>query len=249
MTISPTSRTSHPLGVRPVGSPVGTKISNPDILIMGDSNLVSSAFSLDPNENSWAQPVRTMCAASGLTVNFVGNLSSGTPSVSHRGVAGSKVADHRAGGTYNSVTYVASLTPDIVIVTLGTNEAANDADRDAYGANISGLFQDIIAVAPSCNRMIISMMYPLADPVSQARNVVMHGQIAAAKAAIEALGGLVVVADLRVLTVQGHLRQSEGTSAKHIQNADGYALVADAMFPAIVNACGYNAVWVGDAVS
>jgi hypothetical protein len=49
--------------------------------------------------------------------------------------------------------------------------------------------------------------------------------------------------------VQGHLRQSEGTSAKHIQNADGYALVADAMFPAIVNACGYNAVWVGDAVS
>jgi hypothetical protein len=218
-------------------------------MVMGDSNVVSTGFSLDPNSNSWIQPLRTKLAASGITATFVGTLSSGTPSAAHRGVAGSKMGDHRAGGTYDSVTYITTYTPDIVITALGTNDAAADADRDVYGTNAVGLYSDTVAVRPATNRIVLCMMYCLADPTSQARNVVMHGQIPAAKTSIEALGGLVTVADLRVLTVQGHLRQSEGTSAKHIQNADGYALVADAMFPAIVNACGYNAVWEGDAVS
>lgn len=251
MTISSTARSALALGTRPAGSPIGTKISTPTIYAIGDSNLYDTGFSLDATGRAWRTRLHEKLVASGITPTWVGNLVTGTaPADHHRGVAGSTMATHRAGQPADSVTYVAALAPDVVILALGTNDVASDAGRDDYVTNCTGLVADIMAARPATNRFVLCKMYNLADPTSQARmDVINNTHVATAKAAIEGAGGLVVVADLRVVNVKGHLRQSEGASAKHIQTQDGYELVASALFPAVVNACGYDAVWVGDMVS
>lgn len=154
-----------------------------------------------------------------------------------------------------------NLSPGDVCVLFSWGDASNTLrfrhdgtnvvlEADNYDTAAAGLAAEIMAARPATQRFVLCKMYALADATSQARlDVINSTKIPSAKALIEAAGGLVTVADLRVLNVTGHLRQSEGAAAKHVQTQDGYELVASALFPAVVNACGYNAVWEGDQVS
>lgn len=251
MTISATARTALPLGVRPAGTPVGTKISSPTIYSPGDSNWYDQGFSLDNTGNSARLRLDQKLRASGITPTWVGNQVSGTaPADHHRGIAGSTYATHRSTQVNDSVTYVAALAPHLAIIPLGTNDCATDAGRDNFVTNAVGFITELMAAHANLRRFVIFKMYPVADPTSQARlDVINDTHIASVKSGAEAAGALVVVADLRLIAVKGHLRASESTAAKHIQSQDGFELIASVMFPAVVNACGYNAVWVGDQVA
>lgn len=251
MTISATARTALAVGTRPIGTPIGTKISTPKIYAIGDSNTYDTGFSLDNTGNSWRYRLHQKLVASGITPTWVGNQVSGTaPADHHRGIAGATMTLHKSTQANDSVTYVAALAPDIVMLVLGTNDSASDSGRDNYATEGTALGTQIMAARPASNRFVIFKMYPVADPTQQARlDIINSTQIPILKTGLEAAGGLVVVCDLRVINVNGHLRQSEGAGAKHVQSQDGFELIAAAMFPAVVNACGYNAVWVGDTVS
>ena len=246
MTVSPTARTSLALGTRPAGTPIGSKIANPRILVMGDSHTVASVN----GGNSWIQPVETKLIASGITPTWVGNITTGTPARQHRGVVGSTVPSHRSGQSNDSVQYVAGLTPNILIVALSTNCGLTDTDRDNFDTNVAGLVAECKAAYAPLNRVILCKTFACEDPTRAARiEVIANTEIPSAKTIIEATGVGVVVCDYRLLIPNAHLNRGEGTTKVHMNNSDGYALLAGAMFPAIVNACGYNAVWVGDTVS
>lgn len=252
MTISSTARSALPLGTRPPGVPIGTKISTPKIYVLGDSNTYDTGFSLDNTGNSWRYRLHQKLVASGITPTWVGNQVSGTsPADHHRGIAGSTMALHRLGAGNDSVTYVAALAPDIIILALATNDCATDAGRDNIVTNAVGLATEIMTARAASKRFVLCKMYPVADPTSQARlDTINNTHLPNVKSGIEAAGGLVApIADLTLLAVKGHLRASESTAAKHVQSQDGFELVASALFPSVVNACGYNAVWVGDLVA
>ena len=247
MTISPTARTSLALGTRPAGSPIGSKISNPKIMVIADSHI---GVGIVATGNSWIQPVDAMLTASGITASWVGNLTTGSPARSHRGVAGSTVPNHRAGGSVDSTIYMATYTPDIIVVALGTNDGLTDTDRDNYDTNVAGLVAECKAAYAGLNRVVLCKTFATEDTTRAARiEVIANTEVPSAKTLIEATGVGVVVCDYRVLIPNGHLRRSEGTAKVHMESDDAYALSAECMFPAIVNACGYNAVWVGDTVS
>jgi lysophospholipase L1-like esterase len=246
MTTAPTTRTALPLGTRAAGSPIGTKISTPKILTIGDSQTAASVTS----GNSWIQPVDAKLIASGITPTWVGNQSGGSPLRSHRGISGTAIPNHRAGGSTDTVTYVASLAPDVVIIALGSNDALSDTDRDNYDTNALGIATEIMTARAATNRFVLVKTFDCEDATRKARlDVINNTEVPSAKTLIEGAGGLVVVCDYRVLIVNGHLNRGEGSSKLHMQSADGYALLASALFPVIVNACGYAAVWEGDAVS
>lgn len=248
MTISPTARSAYPLGTRPTGTAVGTRLTSPRIMVIGDSNVWSAGYSTSATGDCWMLPLHQKLVASGISPTWVGNLTQGTaPANKHRGVPGSTIATHRAGSTYDSVQFITTYTPDVCIVALGTNDSNSDTDRDNADANLTGLATEIMTVRPATNRFLLCQMYGMSDTTKMARLAVINGtKVPAAKTAIETAGGIVAIADLQVLKPKGHLNPNESPSELHLTDP-AYALVADRMFPALLNLLGCNAVWVGDA--
>lgn len=252
-TIAISSKTSSPLGTRPPGTKVGTPLSTPRIMLIGTSYVVGGSGFGDTVGDSYQLMLHQYLVSCGVTPTWIGNLTRGTaPANKHRGAAGAKLLDHASGGTFDSATYVTSLGPvDIAICDLQVNDMndAATADPDTFEANYITLGTDLYNAGAGAARIVITMMNKAGNDTFDARFPACWARFPAIQTALEALGALVVIADVRNWTDEANLYSAETDGSRLHPGDSGYLLIAEGFAPPVLNACGYNAAWYGEAAT
>ncbi len=238
MTIAITARTSLPLGTRPPGTKLSTPLSNPAIMVLGDSIGYGTG---DPSGNSFRTYLHTLLTAAGLSPTWIGPQVSGTAPADHtRSVVGRTTVDHSAdiatiiggGGSYH---------PTLILVFIGTNDANDATLTTNFATNYEALMSSCHSLEPSA-RFVAVLLPTGGDANRRTRINTINGVLPTSIATLQGSGLLIATADCRVLSFGQDMLRSETPSYLH-PNADGFAKLADALYPAVMNACGLDAQW------
>lgn len=235
---------------RPAGSPVGAELSDPEIFIAGDSITYGLGFG-DATGQAYRTRLGQLLTAAGLSPTMVGPQVSGVAPWDHsRGAAGSTLEDHLTGGAYDSVSLIGGVyapAPDVVIIALGSNDA-NDATLTTNFQSNMSTFVAQLAAARAGMRYVICYLNEAGDATKLARMQTINSGLTATIATLAGSHN-VVACDLRGTSVQlTHMYPRTGSVNVH-PGPIGYAMYADRMFPAVLNACGYDAAWPGVVVT
>lgn len=233
-----TARSAWSLGTRPAGTPLSTEIAAPAILCLGDSITVGTG---DPNSNSFRGYLHTLLTAGGLSPTWIGPHQNGdAPANRHRGVVGRTTVDHLAdidtiiggGGSYH---------PDLIICFMGTNDANDATLTTNFATNYEALMNECHTLEPDA-RFVAVLLPTGGDANRRARIDTINGVLPTSIATLQSGGLLIATADCRVLTHGADMLRSESPSYLH-PNPEGYGKIADALYPAVMNACGFAAQW------
>jgi lysophospholipase L1-like esterase len=141
--------------------PAAAAVSGPvRIMALGDS--LTQGVSYD---GAYRAALATDLAASHREVDFVGSLQDGPPSMTdrdHEGHGGWRIDQIDAIVQDRLATY----RPDIVLLTIGTNDLIQDHDVPGAPQRLAGLVDDIEAAAPMVE-VYVSSIPPIDNPAVQ----------------------------------------------------------------------------------
>jgi len=238
------SMSAHPLGTRPnIKTPIAPPLTGTiKICCIGTSETYGAAGYLDSYR---LQLYKLLTERGGLTISMIGFQTQGTaPADKSHGITGSTTVDRVSGGTYDLATAARNLgttyVPDVIIYEDGTN--------DATGALVAGFQANYLAsiayqktLCPSARWVLLTV--PVGGDATRRGHIdTINATFPAIVVALDAIPTLHVVAEGRQLTFPGDQAASETPSNLH-WNTAGQLKIADALFPAVMNACGYAAVW------
>lgn len=248
------SKTSLPLGTRPPGTPLGSPLAG-TIRIMGLGDSITYGFgttanTANPLNDAWRRDLYNLLTdpeRGNLPVEFIGpqsNTSGNTstdPSRLSRGVVGRSAQDHQA----DIATVIGAgnpYRPHVIIVLLGLNDAQRPTESAAFADSLDTLVDTCAALEPTARFVVCSAP----DGLGGANRTRLHAEVwpgwVTACSTLTAAGVPFVPCDLRTLLWGPDHILSEAPNYVH-PVPRGYRKIADALYPAVMNACGYEARW------
>ena len=239
------SQTTQPRGTRPN---VATPLSPP---LAGTINVctvgTSETYAQSPIGN-WREPFLSLVtdpSRGNLAVTMTGCYSSGTaPANATHAIVASNTTQMLAAGLYDIATIprlFATFAPHVCIVEHGTNNAVVSLAA-TFRADYVALIAYLNSLSPT-TRFVLLTCPTVGDAT---RRGYIDGSIntvwAGIQSDLDGLGISYVQAEARVLTFGPDQLISEAPSYLH-WNTSGALKIADAVYPAFMNACGYDATW------
>ena len=238
------SQTTQPRGTRPnVATPLSPPLAGTIKIATGGTSLTYGYGGF--NDSYRLNLYNLLTQRGGLSINMIGCYSNGTsPANATHSTVASNTTQMLAGQVYDYAQPARLLgttwIPDVMIVEHGTNNAT-DALAPTFRADYVAMCEYIQSLCPSV-RLVLLTIPTGGDANRRGHIVTLNGLWDDIQADLASASIPHVLASGQVLTHGADQLPAEAPSWLH-WGPSGQLKIADALFPAVMNACGYDAVW------
>lgn len=184
----------------------------------------------------------------GLTISMIGPRTNGTaPATATHGLNGSSVKDFGPGNVNDLLTApnnLATYAPDVLIIEPIVNTAASDAETTSWRTDCVASITAWASAVPAM-RMVIMGTFDAGNDARRTRIATIAGVWSSMLSDLDAAGLSSRYVPITRLSINKNMDQTynEAMNDRVHWNDRGQLKVADDLFPAVMNACGYDAVW------
>ncbi|KAH8585657.1 hypothetical protein B0O99DRAFT_530303 [Bisporella sp. PMI_857] len=174
--------------------------------------------------NGFRGRLRTLLVGNGASVNYVGEVQNGDMADNDvSGFPGAKIA-----GLAAPLEHALPWRPNLIIIHVGTNDAATDDHVDTAHERLGAMLDRIISALPQ-TVILLSNLIINRDPVNEARIGIINANLPAMVKERIDRGGLVHLVDLHSLLTTSDFPANDITHP----NDGGYAKMANGFYSAI----------------